>query len=174
MTHEEDALNAAQRELDDAIEAVSGWLDVDGYAVAEILPDLKRLNGARVRLLALQQRVRTDMIPARDEGLRAALRNGGEVFGVLSKDGAFTCFSLTAPNGGKTRFGVSREAFDAMVTIAARLHGEETTLARFNEGMRGVEISPLERLRFFCSLALSAQEWLDAEPLFDAVEKVIP
>jgi len=29
----------------------------------------------------------------------------------------------------------------------------------------------LERLRFFCSLSMPGQDWLDVEPLFDAVEK---
>lgn len=32
------------------------------------------------------------------------------------------------------------------------------------------EEKPLERLRFFCSLAMSAQNWIDVEPFFDAIE----
>lgn len=32
-----------------------------------------------------------------------------------------------------------------------------------------VEPVPLERLRFFCSLAMSGQDWLDVEPFFDDV-----
>lgn len=28
---------------------------------------------------------------------------------------------------------------------------------------------PIERLRFFCSIAMSGQDWLDSEPFFDAV-----
>src|SRR5262249_29710026 len=32
--------------------------------------------------------------------------------------------------------------------------------------------SPLERLRFFCSLAMSGRDWLDAEPFFDALSGV--
>jgi hypothetical protein len=31
--------------------------------------------------------------------------------------------------------------------------------------------SALERLRFFCSLSMSGQDWLDVEPFFDAVKK---
>jgi hypothetical protein len=31
---------------------------------------------------------------------------------------------------------------------------------------------PLERLRFFCSLAMNADDWLDSGPLFDAVSAV--
>jgi hypothetical protein len=30
-------------------------------------------------------------------------------------------------------------------------------------------LEPLERLRFFCSLAMSGQDWLDVEEFFDAV-----
>lgn len=41
---------------------------------------------------------------------------------------------------------------------------------RFEEGVAGLDLSPLERLRFFCSLAMSGQDWLDVEPLFDAIE----
>ena len=29
--------------------------------------------------------------------------------------------------------------------------------------------TPLERLRYFCSLAMQAQDWLDVEPFFDAL-----
>lgn len=31
--------------------------------------------------------------------------------------------------------------------------------------------TPLERLRFFCSLSMSGQDWLDVEQFFDALEK---
>lgn len=42
-------------------------------------------------------------------------------------------------------------------------------LLRFNE-LRGDDYeSPLERLRFFCSLAMSGQDWLDVEPFLDAL-----
>jgi len=32
---------------------------------------------------------------------------------------------------------------------------------------------PVERLRFFCSLAMSDQDWFDVEPFFDALEAEI-
>lgn len=32
------------------------------------------------------------------------------------------------------------------------------------------ETDPLERLRAFCSLAMSGEDWLDVEPFFDAVK----
>ena len=31
------------------------------------------------------------------------------------------------------------------------------------------ELDPVERLRFFCSLAMSRQDWIDVEPFFDEV-----
>lgn len=31
------------------------------------------------------------------------------------------------------------------------------------------ESEPIERLRAFCSLAMSGQDWIDVEPLFDAI-----
>lgn len=31
------------------------------------------------------------------------------------------------------------------------------------------DMTPLERLRFFCSLAMNGQDWLDVEPFFDAL-----
>lgn len=58
--------------------------------------------------------------------------------------------------------------------IAARAdwkrHTEEatSTLSRFNENAHDI-YDPIERLRFFCSLAMSGQDWLDVEPLFEAV-----
>jgi len=30
--------------------------------------------------------------------------------------------------------------------------------------------TPIERLRFFCSLAMQGQDWLDVEQLFDELE----
>lgn len=42
---------------------------------------------------------------------------------------------------------------------------------RFDEHGGVEENSPLERLRFFCSLAMSPRDWLDVEPFFDAIQK---
>lgn len=35
------------------------------------------------------------------------------------------------------------------------------------------EVDPVERLRFFCSLAMEGQDWIDVEPFFDDVVKQI-
>ncbi|MBY4947046.1 hypothetical protein K6V92_10490 [Cupriavidus respiraculi] len=46
----------------------------------------------------------------------------------------------------------------------------ETAKQRYDEsGCAQEETSPLDRLRFFCSLAMTCQDWLDAEPFFDAL-----
>lgn len=45
----------------------------------------------------------------------------------------------------------------------------KTALDRFNECEGDKEPDPLERLRFFCSLAMNGQDWLDVEQFFDAV-----
>ena len=34
----------------------------------------------------------------------------------------------------------------------------------------GEDKDPIERLRFYCSLAMTGQDWLDAEPFFDALK----
>lgn len=51
----------------------------------------------------------------------------------------------------------------------------ETTLEKFKgfekDDTSLLNESPLERLRFFCSLCLNSQDWLDIEPFFDDVEK---
>ena len=36
------------------------------------------------------------------------------------------------------------------------------------------ETDPIERLRFFCSLAMNGRDWLDVEPFFDALAHPTP
>lgn len=45
----------------------------------------------------------------------------------------------------------------------------ESARQRFDRLMQDDAASPLERLRFFCSLAMSGQDWIDVEPFFDAL-----
>jgi hypothetical protein len=47
-----------------------------------------------------------------------------------------------------------------------------SALTRYNEIAEDVETTcnALERLRIFCSLAMTKEDWLDAEPFFDAAE----
>jgi hypothetical protein len=42
--------------------------------------------------------------------------------------------------------------------------------ARFEEHGGPEIIDPVERLRFFCSLAMTGQDWIDVEPFFDALK----
>lgn len=35
-------------------------------------------------------------------------------------------------------------------------------------------MDPIERLRYFCSLSMNGQDWLDVEPLFDALTAALP
>jgi len=48
----------------------------------------------------------------------------------------------------------------------------KTAKEQYDEFMEGeVEPDPLERLRFFCSLAMDNRDWLDVEPFFNDVNK---
>jgi hypothetical protein len=57
-------------------------------------------------------------------GLRAKLPRGSEVFGVLSEDGEFVCYSLTSTDGVKTNIALSDEALGAMLHIHTKLHAD--------------------------------------------------
>lgn len=70
----------------------------------------------------------------------------------------------------------SKDYFWDYVSAFAAWQGARATQAvpaltakqRYDEFMEpGEEPSPIERLRFFCSLAMSGQDWLDVEPFFD-------
>ena len=50
---------------------------------------------------------------------------------------------------------------------------EKTALEQFNICGGNEEPDPLERLRFFCSLAMKGQDWLDVEPFFDDVKTTL-
>jgi hypothetical protein len=67
-------------------------------------------------------------------GLSTQISNGAKVFGVLSEDGAATCFDLTSPDGIVTRFALSDEALAVMVEIAVKLRERSDAL---QEGAKG-------------------------------------
>jgi hypothetical protein len=49
--------------------------------------------------------------------------------------------------------------------------GQQSALQRYAKFTKDDDsLSPLEQLRFFCSLAMSGQDWLDVERFFDALE----
>ena len=67
-------------------------------------------------------------------------------------------------------------ALDAAIraAIAAPPAEAQPALQEYNECMKSEDdVSPLERLRFFCSLAMNGQDWCDSEPFFDALEAQI-
>lgn len=48
-----------------------------------------------------------------------------------------------------------------------------TAKQRYDKAMEGCnEPDAIERLRFFCSLAMTGQDWIDVEPFFDAIKQV--
>ena len=54
--------------------------------------------------------------------------------------------------------------------VESMQHGEPA-LSRFTDSGGYEEQDPIERLRFFCSLAMNGQDWLDVEPFFAAIRK---
>ena len=46
---------------------------------------------------------------------------------------------------------------------------KETALERFKECGGFDEPDPVERLRFFLSISMTGQDWLDVEPFIDAI-----
>ncbi len=60
-------------------------------------------------------------------------------------------------------------------TIAALRAGQEPAKQRYDAAMLdGEEPDPVERLRFFCSLAMNGHDWIDVEPFFDALASAPP
>jgi hypothetical protein len=71
---------------------------------------------------------------------------------------------------------VARAAIARAAIARAKQQAEPVSaLTRYNEIVAedpAVDMGgALERLRFFCSLSMPGQDWLDVEPFFDAVEK---
>ena len=55
--------------------------------------------------------------------------------------------------------------------LAAEMRGVfgGTAKKRFDDCGGSEEPDPIERLRFFCSLAMKGQDWIDVEPFFEAL-----
>lgn len=53
---------------------------------------------------------------------------------------------------------------------AGASEGQATAKQQYDATPEAIELDPLERLRFFCSLAMNGQDWLDVEPFFDALK----
>jgi len=61
----------------------------------------------------------------------------------------------------------------SLIRFARLIEQKTPALERFTELGGGEEADPVERLRFFCSLALSGQDWLDVEPFIDDVAAAV-
>ena len=57
--------------------------------------------------------------------------------------------------------------------LTAMLTPKGTALSRFTDADGFTEDDPIERLRFFCLLAMDGQDWIDVEPFFDAVKAML-
>jgi hypothetical protein len=75
-----------------------------------------------------------------------------------------------------------RERNEVVEALRTHLAAPEPEPVRYPEKRPALEVyneiaatddpgSPLERLRFFCSLAMRPQDWLDVEPFFDALRE---
>ena len=71
-------------------------------------------------------------------------------------------------------FSCKQLVADLRVLLAA-LKAARPALAEFNQHWTDEDGGdPVERLRFFCSLAMTGQDWLDIEPFFDALKQGEP
>lgn len=69
------------------------------------------------------------------------------------------------------------QEIDRLVTAQPQPKGTAapSSIERFNAGVEdGDNLTSWDRLKYFCSIAMSGQDWLDSEPLFDAVELQLP
>jgi hypothetical protein len=89
--------------------------------------------------------------------------------------------AIESNTGLEERLAASKEAFNTIAKEGLKRADEadslrssiaaKPALQQFNECM-AEDATPLERLRFFCSIAFKEpQDWLDVEPFFDALEQ---
>lgn len=62
-----------------------------------------------------------------------------------------------------------QKIYDAMTANYSGQTSTPTAKQCFDKLMGDEKESPIERLRFFCSLAMAGQDWLDVEPFFEAL-----
>ncbi len=72
-------------------------------------------------------------------------------------------------------------AYDRLVEVYTSISTSESSntveqpvasaMQQFNACDGGSEGDPVERLRFFCSLAMCGRDWFDVEPFFDAIKE---
>jgi len=96
------------------------------------------------------------------------------VWDRLSDDGTWTPFNPLIHGPDMWRLEQALRA--ALAEPMAEQHPEKgPALSAYNEiAATDDPGSPLERLRFFCSLAMRPQDWLDVKPFFDALAEPQP
>lgn len=73
------------------------------------------------------------------------------------------------PGWKKTAYGWAQSGESILAQEQSPM-ARSTAKQRYDDIIAGHDnIPPIERLRFFCSLAMNAQDWLDVEQLFDAL-----
>jgi hypothetical protein len=112
-----------------------------------------------------------------DGGPRFRVRDGG----AWIDDDDFI-FDATVRIGGD--FGEGKKLAYAQwiadtLNAAASAHSaptEPTAMQRYTDSMGSDDSGtpPIERLRFFCSLAMNGQDWIDVETFFDALASPPP
>ncbi len=75
----------------------------------------------------------------------------------------------TANLGGSPPVRLYSEAKVRAAIEADRKRTTGSAKERFYAASGEQEQDPIERLRFYCSIAMSGQDWIDVEPFFDAV-----
>lgn len=85
---------------------------------------------------------------------------------ILTREEVDECFSQPSKSGfGKSRYDIAQLVESELLE---KLKAQEPALVRYNKHMNGeIEPDPVERLRFFLSLALTGQNWLDVEKFLD-------
>jgi hypothetical protein len=102
------------------------------------------------------------------QAARAAPASGIAIpaIGEAPEAGAIAMAAPAQPKCDDKWEQIVREAY----AEEAPAHQAKTAKQRYDElGCDADDPDPLERLRFFCSLAMTGQDWLDVEEFFDAV-----
>jgi hypothetical protein len=95
--------------------------------------------------------------------------------GLLTDDELLAIRDRHWPNWGERFYTLSYgRAVEA--AILAKLMPPTTALQRYQEMANDPESGlhdapPLEQLRFYCSLAMTGQDWVDVEQFFDALPR---
>lgn len=81
-----------------------------------------------------------------------------------------TCSGCSPERGASDgEFCCRQKSVDAIAAIDAALSAQKISAMEVYKQCEHLPEEPLERLRYFCSLSMPPQDWLDVEQLFDDV-----